>query len=287
MSYKETDRISKTYHLAAMPRMEHYSWMFIQDFHQSILPIQRSKQENLTIEIEPKDPSLEALIIEILGDSRPFMREDFTKTIIDFTEQIASYVTHYGFIVFEYVTYKDINDNLSYRLKIIQGEETKIRKRKVIQLIPHEAVKEFSLPKEIEIPKSKCYVIEFPNSLGGKKDYIKFLREFKEFGSKTPFMNYFKNKLVGQPGYDLNEDQRTHELELWKLTNKFGWHHRANSNKLFSQYHYVYRYLRFKRNKIVLRDSLLENVKGIITEIGGRFNKKITLKIDGLMTVEK
>lgn len=141
---------------------------------------------------------------------------------------------------------------------------------------------------KIDIPIEKCFVIEFPKSLGGKEKYLQFLKDYRELAKLSPMMNFFNNLLQGQANYDIKEHQRIHDIEVWKKTKLFSWHHRSSGDEKISGYYHIYRHLLFWKNKIKLRGYIVEELSKIISTISEMaLGQKAELKIEGLLTIDK
>src|SRR5690606_20066345 len=144
--------------------------------------------------------------------------------------------------------------------------EIKIKKDTITQIIPDGVAQELGKNK-IDIPIEKCFVIEFPKSLGGKEKYLQFLKDFRELAKLSPMMNFINNPLQGQANYDIKEHQRLHDIELWKKTKLYSWHHRSSGDEKISGYYHIYRHLLFRKNKIKLRDYIVEELCKIVSTL--------------------
>lgn len=283
----KSDRISINYNKNNHDDREHYTWMFINDFYENIVPSFGSKYEVVQCSLEPADVKFQELLCELLPSYQNRYNESFNGIILQLIEFIAQNLSYYGSLVLEFVTQTDVNNIVNYKLERIIGEEVKIKGNKIIQVIPKDKADKLQISKQVEIPIEKCFVIEFPKSLGGKEKYLKFLEEFKELGQQSPMMNYLRNPLTGQTGYDMTEHQRLHELELWRKSKVYNWHHRESNGKIFSVYYHIYRRLQFQKSKIVLRDYIIEQLKELVLNLSTKIGEKTELKIEGLISLEK
>jgi hypothetical protein len=281
-----TDRISINYFPNIQDEREHYSSMFMQDFYQTVVPVYGLKKERVICKIKPDNPEFKTLLCDLLPSERD--SDKFDGTILDTIRFIARELVNNGQLILELVTNKDYNNKIFYRLECVFGKEIKIKGDKIIQVIHEDAVERLRTTNLIEIPIEKCFIIEFPESIGGKEKYLKFLEEFKELGRQSPMFSYLGNSLRGKPGYDMSEHQRLHELELWKKSKEYNWPHRGNYYKQFSGYYYIYRVLLFRKTQLILRDYIIEQLSGIISKLSECFyGKKAQLEIDGLITTAK
>ncbi|WP_124980458.1 hypothetical protein [Nonlabens xiamenensis] len=287
MMISETNRLSIRYHTNTHDEREHNSWMFMDDFSQNIVPVYGSKHEIVQCTLEPVNADFQERLSELLPSYKHRYNEDFNDIILGTIQFIAQHLVHHGYLVLEFVTQKDINEDVIYKLETVFGKEVKIKGDNVIQVIHADAAEHLKITAPVVIPIAKCFVIDFPKSLGGKEKYLKFLEEFKELGQQSPMMSYFRNPLTGYAGYDMTEHQRLHDLELWRKSKVYNWHHRESSGKLFSGYYHIYRHLQFRKSKIELRNYVVEQLKEIISKLSEKFGDKTELKIEGLISSER
>jgi len=294
MIFSESDRISKKYRKEHHERIEHYSWMFKEDLCRNIVPSNYSPKAFVNCILEPENKDLEKLLYELLPSAFGRHHGGLNEIILGSIQFIANQIVHHGYIILELVRYQDFDDTEHFKLENVLSSEFVEEKDHIVQVIPknnvilfNEEGEQFDESKPILIPKSKCLIIEFPEALGGRLAYKKFLDDFESFGKLSPMMNYFNNTLSGQPGYDLTEHQRLHLLELWKMSRIFKWHHRSNSENEFSGFYYIYRYLNFIKLKMILRDYLVEQLSRFIAEFSEHVNKKTVLKMEGLITINQ
>lgn len=283
----ENDKISVRYHTNTYDRPEHYSHMFIEDFGRNVVPIYGSKSEIVTCKLDPDNEVIMKSLYELLPSHRQHYRPSFNEVILETIEYIAQHIVNRGFLVLELVKYKDVNEREFYKLETVYGKDIKIKREIITQIIPDNAAQELG-KNRIDIPLEKCFVFEFPETLGGKEKYLQFLKEFRELAKQSPMMNFLNNPLQGQAGYNLTEHQRLHDIELWKKTKTFNWHHRESGGEKFSGFYNIYRYLLFRKNKIKLRDYVVEELCKIVSTLSEKvLGQKAELKIEGLLTMDK
>jgi hypothetical protein len=281
-----TDKISVGYQTNTDFHDELNSHMFIEDFWRYIVPIYGSKSEVVTCKLEPDSKEARESLYELLPPHRQQNNSSFRDIVLETIEYIAQHLVNSGFLVLELVKYIDLKDREFHKLELINGKEIKLKKDTITQIIPDELALKFGTNK-IDIPVEKCFVIEFPKSLGGKEKYLQFLKEFRELAKLSPMLNISYNPSQRQANYNINEHQRLHDIELWKKTKFYSWHHRNGTEKISGYYH-LYRHLLFRKNKIKLRDYIVEELCKIISTLSEMvFLQKVELKIEGLLKIEK
>lgn len=275
MEYKESDRLSKSSYFGVQPDIELNTTMFLEDLSQNVVPIFNSTGVICTI--EPNSKNNQSQLAEILPFKQNRRRLDVTGLMLDIIDKIATHVVYNGFIVFEKI--KMITaDGISMRsLELINGTNIKFEKQFVVQTITESS-------EAIRIPKKKCYIIEFPKSLGGQKEYFKLINEIRSMRKTEPMMQ-LDNSLREIDGYNIVEHKKRHDLELRRLTKDIGWNHRDHNSKYLSSYYQTYRLLKFKKSKVILRDYLIDTFKSIVEDVFDRMGERVELKIEGLITL--
>jgi hypothetical protein len=257
--------------------------MFIDDFS-NIISLYGS-EEKFKCYLEPANKDFEKTLISIIPSHFNSYRSDFNDKVRGFLKTVASHLTQKGYVVFEFIEITDINDVVSYSLEPVLSLGYKSNSENVIQVLNPEIANKLNY-SEVSIPKDKCYIIEFPEALGGRKMYTEFLEDFENIESKSPYMNYFQNPLMNQQGYDVTAHQRINDIEFWKKSNQFGWHHRGGHDKFISPYYSIYRNLQFRKSQIILRDFIIDELKKIVISLSEKLiQQKIEIKIDGLVSL--
>lgn len=287
MMISETDRLSIKYRTNTYQEKEHYSSMFMDDFYKNIVPIYGSNYEFVQCQLVPVNEKFEEQLSQLLPSFQYRYNEEFNDIILGFIQFVAQNLINDGHLYLEFVKQKNINGELIFKLEPIYGSEVKIGGDYIIQIIHEDAAEQLNIIKPTLIPIEKCFIIKFPDSKYGKEEYLKFIEDFKDLGMKSPMLSTFQNPLSGQAGYDMTMHQRLHELELWKKSKVYNWHHRQNSSNLFSGYYHIYRYLKFRKSTIVLRDYIIEKLKEIILNFSVKCGVKTELQIEGLISKEK
>ncbi len=282
----ETDRISIDYNTPYFDSgMENNTSMFLKDFC-DIIPTYDLESKNINCYLTPINKPLEKRLHGFLPNKhgRHSFPPTFNELILTTIKYIAECILHDGHIVFEFVKQKDIEGNEFFTLIRFKDSEIKYDKGYVIQNNSNDSLENNSTINQIKIPLSKCFIISFPDLLGGEKKYLKFIKKFQSIGSQSPMMIHAHNSFPNDIGYELMEHQRLHDLELRKISLPFNWHHRANfSNKdLFSGYYNFYKRISFRKSQIILRDYIINEFKFIISEWSERIGEKSELNIDGL-----
>jgi len=285
---KSSDEVSADYNYSEEYEMLHQSMMFKEDIYASITPFISSRSKKVTCSLVSSNEDFERKILKLFPWNYHSLEGFyFTEAILDTITYIAKHIVNDGIIIFEHIKYVDNNGFTSYGLKRIYGEKLVIKRKYITQTIPPEVALENNTSISIKIPKSKCSIIEFPKALGGKKKYLKILKELKELDINNPVLNFSRSPLSGAKGYNVMEHERLNRIELTKVTKPISWHHRRHSGDDFSGFYYVRRSLKFRRSQVILRDYIINELNHIISIIAKKEKLKTSLKIEGLLSLEE
>jgi len=257
--------------------------MFTEDISNYIVPFDDQKVNTY---VEPSNTVFETIVMEILASSfSQYGREGLNQAVLDAIRYIAGFLARDGYVIFEFIKLVEADERLSYRFVPILGKVNTDGKS-VVQKIPAGLTGEDSPEYEIIIPQDKCQIFEFPESLGGKKQYLNFLKKFKKESKSVPMMKmYSEGSLWGAKGYDISKHQQIVDLKLWKRTQPYGWGHREGAGKLFSSFFPVYRSLKFKHSQVLLRDHVIDALQKLIKFIGKELKQEGNLVVEGLSTL--
>lgn len=280
-----TDRVSIKYFSDSFPGSDP-CFMFIEDFYQHIVPIYGVKHDKVQCSIIPHNPNFEATLVDLLPYTHQFGEPDFKDAILDTIQEIAYHVVHHGSVVWEFVRSRNEDGDDSYKLEVVRGDNVVVKKKFIVQELPDEVVKKRGCPRVIKIPRTKCFIIRFPETLGGYKKYIRFLSDFRKLEQDSKTRRYLKNPLAGFRGYDIKEHNRAHSVALYRKSKLFMWDHRDSRNEMLTSYYNMHRRFSFGKTRIMLRDHLIQELERIVSELSTRFGEKAMLKIEGLPSLD-
>ena len=207
-------------------------------------------------------------------------RLNLEDSVLDLIEFISARIARNGYCVFEIIKG---GDDLT-KLKVVLGD-IQVKKKEVVQLIPSDIAKELNCKTKISIPRTKCFLIEFPKVICSGKKYKKILKEMGEIDDNDPMYSILNpSNLTKIEGYDPMKHRKKLDLILRQLTRDTSWHHREHSSSrdIFSNYYVTLRSLRFKRTKIILLKHIFDFIESIVANI---FEGPI-LKIEYAKTIE-
>jgi hypothetical protein len=212
-----------------------------------------------------------------------------TKSLIRNIRFIAREISNWGIIAFEYVKYNKavIPD---FEICEIDPWTIKVGQHFIVQSISLGCQKEFGYPEEIKIPAEKCHVFKFPAKLGGPKKYKDLIHKLDAADNIfTPgiLMNKYMSRETSY--YNFSEHKDAIDRMHWRISKEIGWHHRVtlSGNENINDYYSHARQLIFKRNVLVLRDSIINDLGNMVSIIGNNYGYNAKLGSSGLTTVEE
>ncbi|WP_454804245.1 hypothetical protein [Mucilaginibacter phyllosphaerae] len=261
--------------------------MFTEDLYQDIVPI-RARDYPHACRLEPKDKSAEQQLVALFSAFNRLSSKSLTDMIFEAIRHIGGSLVTAGSIALELVKLTNADDDevrTDHKLMYISGDKV-IRDGHIVQRLTPEEAAQWDTAQEIKIPLEKCWIIDFPDNLGGKKGYLKFLQEMKELGNSDPFRIFLDNELRGLKGYDIAKHHKIADLSLWEQTKEFGWHHRETSGKMFSGYYMINRRLRFRKTQFILRDHIIAELIKYVDQFLSSDDRTFALSIDHIGTTE-
>lgn len=292
---RPSDAIAQAYLRQYEDSDEHYpyqqgdAWMFREDFSRGLFPYDwRTCEKQFQVTLHNTPAHFQQLLVDVLPARDE--RDDLNEAILESVEKIADNLVRYGRAVYEFVQFTETNSK-EFTLMDISYLDLVIKDKVIIQKnIPLRAQQELSLPSAIEIPRTKCFIIDFPETLGGRDKYMKLLNDLSKPFDESFYgfaMSHIERKM---PEYNFNEHDRINKEFLWSATREIGWHHRSlgDDNDLWFPHYAILRRLRFRRSKLILRDHIIENLIAIIRSIGEQLDIGLEISIqNSLQTVSE
>lgn len=262
--------------------------MLREDLHLGIIPYDRNK-ENIEISLSQSSKEFEEGFIKPLPNQ--YYRDSYNsikKIILEFIEYVMLHIREKGIAYFELVEELNTDSPKKFHLVSFFADDIVEKKHFLIQRFTKENQAKFNLPAENKISKAKCFIFRWPELLGGVESYKKIIRDLSGSDEMEKIyslqMKAFQGKLRS---YNFIEHNRILENIKWKITKDIGWHHRRyNDYEQPGTEHYKFgRLLKFKRTKIIIRDSIIEKTKDIINKVSKEFELNTKLEIKGLLSL--
>jgi hypothetical protein len=209
-----------------------------------------------------------------------------SEAVTDFVSYVGRHLAYSGMCIFEIVISTD-NDfkayfNSRWALIDIFPKDTLVIPRWLVQFTQGEARKKNTIPL-IFIPKHKCAIFIFPEALGGKHGYMRFLRKLfstNQIENSTLMMDFSQKKDFNH--YDFIVHQKMLEIQRWKLSKFLGWHHRSylGTSDNGSEYFRWKRLLEFRRSQLIIRDEIITTFKDVISRVGRGLGQEVSIDIE-------
>lgn len=140
------------------------------------------------------------------------------------------------------------------------------------------------LPREIRIlDTSKVMCFDMPTSikhmLSAQNKTLSVLDKH-QFGESKFFPHATHENPRPANHFDFSAWRDRQERVLYRATRRTGWDGRNNSSKC-SDFFICHRLIRFRRNQLVLRDNILNQLSDEFSGVGKRYNREFSVEISG------
>ena len=253
--------------------------MLWEDINHGVMPVGgKTEIENFNVKIEPCIPELEYTIAD--GISGRYSSTDIKEALCEFINNCAPHFLTSKFLVYSLNFAHRVSDGL-----LIEFELERLDASRVLKCFKNRYyfanIK--GVPPEIEmiglskLYKEKIAVFKIPSNLRKKIKAAK--RNLEVLDSRyTPVW------ALNKPFYSL-EILKSQALAVLEATSYLGWNGRRNANEEITEYYYWHRFLSFEKFKILLRQSILKTLNGVLETISPSTVKAPTIIIEGLPTL--
>ena len=265
---------------------EFYPHMFIEDVRLRIVPIGgRVSKKEFNISLDPPDPRVQQIIEKAISPDG--YRHNFAGIICDFIANCAAYLLIYETVTYEivYLSEPESGKTVGFELVQINPYTLVDRGNSLSQFLPDEHSTKLRERRCIELQPEHILTFKLPANIRGKLDQIMESMRILSLTSPNFFMKELEAGFRKTP-YDVTRHYHLRNVALAKITKDFGWDARNSFVKEASEYYLIYRYIKFERFRIELRDSILDTLNTGL-ELAGKqlgFNTKILL--NGLPTLD-
>lgn len=278
-----------SYSLRNLGLQKHYepnilSHTFLEDIAHRIFPYDFEKRNQNKILFVPSDKTIEKKIISSLSNRS--MNVNNTQFIREFLQQTIRDILLYGHSIYEMI--RAVDDNFEdYKIANISYFNVVLKKDYINQFLPKVANLEI---KVVKIPKSKCFVFEFPKKLFNDFDIRKLNEIFNKYHKmeldSSLIIKYYQGEIKN---YDFTKHKKMIDLELCKIITPLSWTPRTitdlSEEKLIFRHYTVQRQLLFLRKIIELRGMIISFLQNIILSYSDLMGYKTELKIEGLTSL--
>jgi len=154
-----------------------------------------------------------------------------------------------------------------------------------IQLIPRREREHLERRLQfVWFKKQDVFTVRMPAELGGRWGYRRILRkllQFESFGPKFAQADISQGKWPAE--VEFGDYHRQKQVLDYTITNTWGWNGRDMSLDFQTEYYLVWRWLRFQRSKIALREHIIRALNQFFAKEG--LNSEIF--ITGMPTLQQ
>jgi hypothetical protein len=256
----------------------------MEDLSVGIAPMSGVDRAGFTCQLIPEDNEFEKDLISGLpndyGDNNTL-----SEAVTDFISYVGKHLAYNGICIFEIVASTDdlfkAHFGSPWTLVSIPPEDVVIFHNWLVQSVRGEAKGNRIIPLVL-IPRHKCAVFTMPDEFGGKRGYKRLLLKLSSTNQMEESTAMMHSLRMGQSNYyDFSMHQKVLEIQRWKLSRLFGWHHRSylDSKDVGTEYFRWRRLLEFRRTQLIIRHHILETLKKVVSRVGLKLGREVSLDI--------
>jgi hypothetical protein len=263
-----------------------YPYMFIEDVKLRIMPIGgRASKKEFNISLEPPDPKVQKIIENAISPDR--YHHDLAGIICDFVADCAVHLLIFETVTYEVVYLSEPKNGKTVGFELVQINPYTLvhRGNLLLQYSPDEHAKRLSERRCIELKPERILTFRLPLNIQGKLDHIMESMRILEFTSPDFFMKELAAGFRKTP-YNVTTHHHLRNVALAKVTKDLGWDARNSFEKEASEYYLIYRYLKFEKFRIELRDSILDTLNAGLELVGKQLGFNTKILVNGLPTLD-
>lgn len=235
-----------------------HAFVFTRDAPLAVVPIggRSDRRPDYGITSQGSDEEQQTIVAMLGG--RP--HDDLTESVGDFIEQVASYLAHYGEVVFEICRRGN-----ELRLDATPPGSMHFLPFVAFEWIPRDAVAEEGAQRLIRVRRDKLWRVRLPRELGGPRRHRRML---KRLTRNETVMQAFRHGLP-PTAYDLNAATRAELASLigamrrWGIIVTF-----LGGSVQTTSYLTVGGEIAHKRAQAILREHILEELNSLLRRLG-------------------
>lgn len=195
--------------------------------------------------------------------------------ILEILGRWGNHLIHHGRVIIEFIGWYDneTQDLYAYELKQINLSNCTIKKNHVLFSAPVQEESETIRNVTVEIPKSKCIIIEWPKELGGYNSYKETVNSVLQMGNKYGTM---EETALMNPGESVKK-MKDWDLKFHSLTSKWGATHPLdNTTEFYKQYNFF----KLKETIVYCSCALIDGLKQLISLLNEKLDEEAILTFD-------
>jgi len=263
-----------------------YPHMFIEDVKLRIMPIGgRVSEKEFNISLDPPDPKVQQIIENAISPDR--YHHDLARIICDFIADCAVNLLIYESVTYEVVYLSEPKNGKTVGFELVQINPFTLIQRgnSLSQFLPDEHIKKLSERRCIELQPDRILTFKLPVNIQGKLDQIMESMRILSLTSPDFFMKELAAGFRKTP-YDVTTHYHLRNVALAKITKDFGWDARNSFEKEASEYYLIYRYLKFEKFRMELRNIILDTLNAGLELVGKQLGFNTKILVNGLPTLD-
>ncbi|MBN1189483.1 MAG: hypothetical protein JXA46_07015 [Dehalococcoidales bacterium] len=263
-----------------------YPHMFIEDVKLRIMPIGgRVSKKEFNISLDPPDLKMQQIIEKALSPDS--YHHDFAGIICDFIASCAVHLLIYETVTYEIVYLSEPKNGKTVGFELVRVNPYTLVRRgnALLQFLPNQHDRQLSKRCCVELKPERILTFELPVNIQGKMDQIMESMRILSLTSPDFFMKELAAGFRKTP-YDVTAHYHLKNVALARITKDFGWNARNSFEKEASEYYLIYRYLKFEKSKIELRNCILDTLNSGLELVGKQLNFNTKILVNGLPTLE-
>ena len=239
--------------------LSHIFYMFTQDIHLSIMPIdiRTNEQECFTAILEGGESKCGKAKV-IIGNMGGHDRNSTSEMICDAVRKITEQLSLDGQVFFEI-----IQDDTETNVARFPSKNLFRIFSWYLQIIPV-GDRDLWRLKYTLISKKKVWTIKIPHRLGGKNKHKKIIKKLKNHSLVPRFYKQGLESGAISNSYDYDKYRKYSEVYVNRVTNQWGWNKRDFHGEKSTQFYMAYKMLIFRWAQAVLREHIISEINQLL-----------------------
>jgi hypothetical protein len=249
-------------------RYDHWLYVvYFRDLLNSCDPKLKERLENeVKFEILNCSEGFRSTLIKYISGGQSHYRGE----IVEFVSEALKYLLHDGRVIFEFVSWFANDDKQFYAFELKRLPIKNLVEKRTYY--SYQGTDPSGSITKVKIPKQKCITIDWPNELGGLKQYNKTVSSVLGLGPKIPSTEDTVNL---DPGVILarrkNWDKKFSQfLAPWGLMNPDGG---------LTEFYKEYNSLKVRRTGIFCLGSVIQGLRQLVRVLNEKLDEKASLSL--------
>lgn len=229
----------------------------------------RGKSYNDALKLLNCSENYKNTLMKYLGSSNRWRDEGF----LDVLGKWGDSLLYHGKVIIEFVSWYDnqSKDFYAFELENVDVDHTQSRSQYIRFIAPYQDEHGQTAEKKVDIPLSKCVIIQWPQALGGYSNYLKKVESVLSIGSKLSPLNTLENydpakSLARMKEWDIKFNKYIYE---WGATNPL-----KETTEFFKEDNFF----TLKETLIHCNTALIDGLSQIVSILNKKLNENARLE---------